>query len=57
MTLEREVELWLRRKYITRSDARQKAMGLDYVEAETRDLAREISRFILEREGLLKPNV
>ncbi|MET3995878.1 hypothetical protein ABID65_007550 [Bradyrhizobium sp. S3.9.2] len=35
------------RKYTTRADARQKAMGLAYVEAERTDLAREIRNFAL----------
>lgn len=35
------------RKYVTRSDDRQKEMGLAYVEAERQDLAREIVRFVL----------
>jgi hypothetical protein len=32
---------WLRKKYVQRADERQKAMGLQYTEAETHDLARE----------------
>lgn len=34
------------RKYVARADARQKSMGLAYVEAERQDLAREIIRFV-----------
>jgi hypothetical protein len=34
------------RKYVARSDARQKEMGLAYIEAERQDLAREIARFV-----------
>lgn len=34
------------RKYVARADARQKSMGLAYVEAERQDLAREIVRFV-----------
>lgn len=36
------------RKYVARSDDRQKAMGLAYVEAERVDLAREIARFAFD---------
>lgn len=32
---------WLCKKYVQRADDRQKAMGLQYTEAETHDLARE----------------
>ena len=32
-------------KYVARSDARQKAMGLSYIEAERQDIAREIAAF------------
>lgn len=46
-----EVKTWLRRKYVTRADARQREMGLSYVTAETKDLAKEIARFIKEREA------
>lgn len=38
-------QAYVRQKYVTRSDARQKAMGLAYVEAEVDDLAREFARF------------
>lgn len=34
------------RKYVARADARQKEMGLAYIEAERQDLAREIVRFV-----------
>jgi hypothetical protein len=37
---------FLNRKYVQRSDVRQKAMGLQYMEAETHDLAAEIARFL-----------
>lgn len=33
---------WLCKKYVQRADDRQKALGLQYTEAETHDLAREI---------------
>lgn len=45
-----EVEAFLRRKYVTRADKRQRAMGLSYVTAETKDLAKEIAKFIREWE-------
>lgn len=45
-----EVEAFLRRKYVTRADKRQLAMGLSYVTAETKDLAKEIAKFIREWE-------
>jgi len=38
---------WLEQTYAQRSDERQKSMGLAYMEAETHDLAREISRLLL----------
>jgi hypothetical protein len=40
---------FLDHKYVARADARQKEMGLSYIEAERNDLAREITKFI-ERE-------
>jgi hypothetical protein len=43
--LEHLAEATLRRAYIARADERQKAMGLSYIEAETRDLAKFIARF------------
>lgn len=48
VTTDLELDLFnfLCRKYVQRADARQKAMGLQYTEAETHDLAREIARFI-----------
>lgn len=33
------------RKYTTHADARQKGMGLAYIEAERQDLAKEVARF------------
>lgn len=45
-----EVEAFLRRKYVTSADKRQRDLGLSYVTAETKDLAKEISRFIREWE-------
>jgi hypothetical protein len=35
---------WLCRKYVQRADDRHRAMGLQYTEAETHDLAEEIAR-------------
>lgn len=43
--LTARAQAFLDRKYVTRSDARQKAMGLGYIEAERQDLAREVARF------------
>lgn len=43
---EQAIFEFLCRKYVQRSDARQKSMGLQYTEAETHDLAREMSAFI-----------
>jgi hypothetical protein len=40
------VQAFLDRKYVIQADARQRAMGLGYIEAERQDLAREITRFI-----------
>jgi hypothetical protein len=55
MELEAELFAFLRRKYVQRADARQKAMGLVYTEAETHDLAREIARFISNHDVPLDP--
>jgi hypothetical protein len=38
-------------KYVARADARQKSMGLAYVEAERQDLAREIVNFAVSCIG------
>lgn len=37
---------FLNRKYIQQADIRQRAQGLQYMTAETHDLAKEITRFI-----------
>lgn len=37
---------YLCQKYVQRSDARQKEMGLQYTEAETHDLAKTIAEYI-----------
>lgn len=44
--LERLIFDFLCQKYVQRADARQKAMKLQYTEAETHDLAKEIRQFI-----------
>ena len=36
------------RKYVSRADERQRAMGLAYVEAERQDLAREMALFAMD---------
>lgn len=46
---EGEVFAWLCLKYVQRSDERQAAMGLQYTQAETHDLAGEIARLIGSR--------
>ena len=48
--LEKEIFAFLIRKYVQRADERQKAMDLQYMEAETHDLAAEIALFIKRRE-------
>jgi hypothetical protein len=50
--VETKLFAFLNQKYLQRADERQAAMGLQYMEAETHDLAREIVRFFLKREGL-----
>ena len=40
------IEQFLRRKYVTRADERQRSLGLEYLTAEIGDLAREIARFV-----------
>lgn len=42
---EDELFTFLHQKYVQRADERQKAMGLLYMEAETHDLAKEITLF------------
>lgn len=46
MTREAEILALLDRKYVARSDDRQKAMGLAYITAERRDLAKEIAQYL-----------
>lgn len=36
---------FIKRKYTARADARQRAMGLQYVTAEQEDLIREVASF------------
>lgn len=43
---EGEVFAWLCLKYVQRSDERQAELGLQYTQAETHDLAREIARLV-----------
>jgi len=49
-TLESDLFSFLCRKYVQRADELQKAMGLQYTEAETHDLAKMIANFIDARE-------
>lgn len=44
--LEAELFVFLSRKYVQQSSARQREMNLKYMTAETHDLARELARFI-----------
>jgi hypothetical protein len=43
--LEQQAFDFLCRKYVQRADARQQSMGLQYTEAETHDLAKQVARF------------
>jgi len=45
------------RKYVQRSDDRQKEMGLQYTEAETHDLAELIAKFTASRVDKLEERV
>jgi hypothetical protein len=42
---------FLCRKYVQRSDDRQKAMGLQYMTAETHGLAEDLARFFRTYSG------
>lgn len=42
--IENIVFLFLNEKYMQRADSRQKAMKLQYMEAETHDLSREMAK-------------
>lgn len=59
--IDRENELetalfqFLCRKYTQRSDARQLSMGLQYTQAETHDLAKELTRFFGAHLAALPP--
>jgi hypothetical protein len=44
--LEAELFVFFNRKYVQSSNERQRAMHLQYMEAETHDLAKEVARFI-----------
>jgi hypothetical protein len=46
--LEEMLFSFLCQKYVQRADTRQTKMGLQYTEAETHDLAKEICNFIAE---------
>ncbi len=48
---------FLNRKYVQRSDERQKAMGLQYTTAETHDLAREINSYIRAMIAALRKEI
>lgn len=48
-TLERDLFAWLARKYVGRTDERQRSLGLQYMEAETHDLAAELAKFFQQR--------
>lgn len=48
-TLERELFDFLNTKYVQSQDARQRQMGLQYMGAETHDLAKEIVRWLKRR--------
>lgn len=50
---ERALFAFFCRKYVQRSDDRQRSMGLQYTEAETHDLAKETARFIADRLATL----
>jgi hypothetical protein len=48
---EAAIFAFLTRKYVQRADDRQRGMGLQYTEAETHDLARELHRFFAARSA------
>lgn len=43
--MQAQAQIYLDRMYIARADARQKSMGLAYIEAERQDLARTLVKF------------
>lgn len=45
--LTAKAQAFLDKKYVARSDDRQKEMGLAYITAERQDLAKEMVNFIL----------
>lgn len=47
VALEARLFLFLTRRYVQRADARQEAMGLQYMTAETHGLAADLARFIV----------
>lgn len=48
-SLEKDIFDFLCRKYVQRQDDRQKAMGLQYMEAETHDLAHVLASYFVGR--------
>lgn len=46
--IEADILAFLKRKYITRADERQKRMKLEYIEAEVHDLAKELGKYMVE---------
>lgn len=44
----------LRQKYVVRADDRQKAMGLSYLEAETKDLAKTVADFVMKEMDIIE---
>lgn len=49
---QEDVLAFLEHKYIQKADARHKEMGLEYIQAETHDLAKEIANFINKKLGI-----
>jgi len=41
-----KIEEFLRKKYVVRADSRQRGLGLSYITAETKDLAKTIHKFL-----------
>ena len=53
-SLAERAETLLRQKYVTRADERQKQIGLSYVEAETKDLAKTLAEFAAKEGGIME---
>lgn len=49
-SLESELFAFLNRKYVQSQDERQRSMDLQYMTAETHDLAREIAKYMFNRD-------